>query len=78
MDGLYFPNLEAELARINMSKVELAKSIGMAITTIYGKFKGDSKWTLKDMERIRDVLQNVSGEELSLDYLFKAQPKAEK
>jgi len=65
-----FPNLVAELARINMSKPELAGAIGMSVSTMYGKFKGDTDWTLDDMDAIKAVLESRGCKETSLDYLF--------
>ena len=65
-----FPNLVAELARINMSKPELAVAIGMSVSTVYGKFKGDTDWTLDDMDAIKAVLESRGCKETSLDYLF--------
>lgn len=70
---LYFPNLVAELARLDMTKSQLGAEAGIAMTTIYSKFKGETKWTLKDMEKIKAVLERRSGEKFSLDYLFVAQ-----
>ena len=68
---LLFPNLLAELARLNMSKTELANEIGMAVSSIYGKFNGATDWTLEDMDAIKNVLEKEGGQELSLDYLFR-------
>ena len=65
-----FPNLVAELARVNMSKPELAVAIGMSVSTMYGKFKGDTDWTLDDMDAIKAVLESRGCKETSLDYLF--------
>ena len=69
--NVLFPNLLAEIARLNMSKTELAKSAGMSISSIYGKFNGNIDWTLEDMDAIKNVLETKGGQELSLDYLFR-------
>lgn len=69
--NVLFPNLLAELARVNMSKTELAKAVGISITSIYYKFNGNIDWTLDDMDAIKKVLEGKGGQELSLDYLFK-------
>ena len=69
--NVLFPNLLAELARVNMSKTELAKAVGISITSIYYKFNGNIDWTLDDMDAIKNVLEGKGGQELSLDYLFK-------
>lgn len=69
--NVLFPNLLAELARVNMSKTELAKAVGISITSIYYKFNGNIDWSLDDMDAIKKVLEGKGGQELSLDYLFK-------
>ncbi len=69
--NVLFPNLLAELARLNMSKSELANEIGMAVSSIYGKFNGSTDWTLDDMDAIKRALEAHGGQETSLDYLFR-------
>ena len=69
--NVLFPNLLAELARVNMSKTELAKAVGISISSIYYKFNGNIDWTLDDMDSIKKALEEKGGQELSLDYLFK-------
>lgn len=69
--NVLFPNLVAELARINMSKTELAGMASISVSSIYGKFNGITEWTLDDMDAIKQVLENEGGQELSLDYLFR-------
>jgi len=66
-----FPNLLAELARINMSKAELANEIGISISSLYGKFNGSTDWTLDDMDTVKRALEAHGGQETSLDYLFR-------
>lgn len=66
-----FPNLLAELARVNMSKTGLARMTSISITSIYSKFNGQTDWTLEDMDAIKAVLEKEEGQELSLDYLFR-------
>lgn len=66
-----FPNLLAELARLNISKTGLARMTKISVTSIYGKFNGNTDWTLEDMDAIKNVLENEGGQELSLDYLFR-------
>ena len=69
--NVLFPNLVAELARINMSKIELAGLANISVSSIYGKFNGNTDWTLEDMDAIKHVLENKGDQELSLDYLFR-------
>lgn len=66
-----FPNLLAELARLNISKTWLARRTGISVTSIYSKFNGSTDWTLEDMDAIKNVLEEECGQELSLDYLFR-------
>lgn len=65
-----FPNLRAELARLNISKIGLARMTGISVTSVYSKFNGSTDWTLEDMDAIKNVLEKECGQELSLDYLF--------
>ena len=66
-----FPNLLAELARLNISKTWLARKTDISVTSIYSKFNGNTDWTLEDMDAIKNVLEKECGQELSLDYLFR-------
>lgn len=66
-----FPNLSAELARIGMSKPQLAKRANMSMSSLYNKCKGKNDWTLSDMTSIRLLLEELGGQELTIDYLFK-------
>ncbi len=67
-----FPNLSAELARIGMSKAELSNKANISISSLYAKCKGDTDWTLDDMNSVKRVLETESGgQEMPLDYLFR-------
>ena len=66
-----FKNLCAELARAGLSFPSLADTIGMGLSTIYSKKSGSRDWTLADMTAIQTVLQDETGLDLPLDYLFK-------
>ena len=39
---LNYPNIEAERARLGLSKVELSRSIGVALKTYYNWINGDN------------------------------------
>lgn len=69
--NVLFPNLLAELARVNMSKTGLARMTKISVTSVYSKFNGSTDWTLEDMDAIKNVLEREGGQELSLDYLFR-------
>lgn len=69
--NVLFPNLLAELARLNISKTGLARMSKISVTSMYSKFNGMTDWTLEDMDAIKNVLESEGGQELSLDYLFR-------
>lgn len=71
-EKIEFENLMAEMARANISLPALAKLIGMGLSTIYNKKTGVQDWTLANMIAIQDVLQERTGLDLPLDYLFKS------
>lgn len=59
-------NLEAEMARNNISKKDIASFLGCSFRTIYSRFNGESQWTYAECVAIRDHFWP----ELELDYLF--------
>lgn len=61
-----FPNLNAELSRIGVRKRVLAKTLGVAETTIYRKLSGEIPLTLSECKKIR----NEHLPKLTLEYLF--------
>ncbi len=60
-----FPNLDAELARKNISTKELAKMIGTSEKTANNKRAGRTEFTLSEIKIISSIFPNVS-----IDYLF--------
>lgn len=60
-----FPNLDAELARKNISTKELAKMIGTSEKTANNKRAGRTEFTLSEIKIIGKLFPDVS-----LDYLF--------
>ena len=71
-EKIEFENLRAEMARAGVSLAELAKSVGMGVSTIYNKRSGLQDWTLAEMTAIQNVLQEKTGLDLPLDYLFRS------
>lgn len=69
-DKVLFPNLEAELARANLSKPALAQIIGIAIGSMYSKFNGKTEFNLGEMQAIAKCLETMTAQDLTLDYLF--------
>ena len=61
-----FPNLNAELSRNGVRKRILAKTLGVAETTIYRKLSGEIPLTLTECKKIR----NQHLPEFRLEYLF--------
>lgn len=60
-----FPNLDAELARKNISTKELAKMIGTSEKTVNNKRAGRTEFTLSEIKIISGLFPDAS-----LDYLF--------
>lgn len=66
----FYPNLEAELARLGVTHEELAAELGVKGATLSPVMTGKTRMTLDTAQRIRDYV--VPGE--SLDYLFAREP----
>ena len=74
-EKIEFENLRVEMARANISFPALANIIGIGLSTIYSKKSGVLDWTLAEMLSIQNVLQEKTGLDLTLDYLFKSNVK---
>ena len=74
-EKIEFENLRVEMARANISFPALANIIGIGLSTIYSKKSGVLDWTLSEMLSIQNVLQEKTGMDLTLDYLFKSNVK---
>lgn len=61
-----FPNLEAEMARRKITKLKLAKILGVTPTTMSFKLNGKSTLSLKECAKIK----KYAFPDKSLDYLF--------
>ena len=61
-----YNNLDAELARIKMSKCSLAKRIGITPTTLSMKLNGKSDLSLTECIEIKKAI----GSNNSIEYLF--------
>ena len=70
MDKVLFPNLEAEIARANLSKQALAKIIDISTASLYSKTNGKTDVNLGEMIAIVTCLETLTGQKLTLDYLF--------
>lgn len=67
-----FPNLNAELARRQMKRSELANEINMRPTTLSYKLNGKSPITLIECIDIRNAIDKS----LTIDYLFQMKEEA--
>lgn len=65
-----FPNLRAELARKNISNMELSSLIGKSPMDLRSKMIGESEFTLWEIYRIKKHLFP----DLTIDYLFSKKP----
>lgn len=73
MEGVIYPTIAAEMARIGMKKGDLAKIMGMQSTTMSFKLAGKSGFTLKECLKLRKAL----GVKMSIDELFDVCPTEE-
>lgn len=61
-----FPNLEAELARLKMSKKDLSNITGIEYKTLLNKLNGKSPINKKDMT----LIKKKAFPNMTIDYLF--------
>lgn len=54
---MYYPNLEAELKRKNIRRVDLAKAMNLAISTMSDKLTGKSDISLSLAKKIKEFLK---------------------
>ena len=62
-----FQNLQAEMARRNLTGRDLAKLLGITEVTLYNKMNGMREWKLNEMEQIKGIMRT----DTPYDYLFK-------
>lgn len=68
--ALLYPNINAELARNGLTVAMLADFMGMTVQNLYGKLKGKTAITEKDMKAIQEFFKAKGGGAFTLDYLF--------
>lgn len=61
-----FRNLEAELKRKNITRLDLTKILGLSISTVSLKLNGKSHITFDEALKLKKALNT----ELSLEFLF--------
>lgn len=59
-------NLEAEMKRCEISRMDIANLLNVSYSTIHSRFNGNSEWIYSECVLIRDFFFP----ELTLDYLF--------
>lgn len=62
-----YPNLNAEMARLGITRKELAQKINMAEATLSFKMNGKTKFTFDEILKIKEML----GVDIPLEELFK-------
>lgn len=67
---IIFYNLEAELMRAKIIKAELAAMIGISVGSMSSKFTGKTEFNLEEMQKIKAKLEEFTGQNYTLDYLF--------
>ena len=71
MNKIIYPNLAAELARLGITYISLAKSLGISRAALYKKMSGAINFTLKDITAIQEILKTANSDgDYTLDYLF--------
>jgi lambda repressor-like predicted transcriptional regulator len=65
-----YSNVKAELARRNLTLVDLSNRTGIRYQTLVDKINGKYPLTLDEAKRIKDAL----GVEISIDELFERAP----
>ena len=69
---MFYPNLEKELGRKNISNRVVAAAIGCTEKTLYNKMMGKTDFTWGEV----NVIENELLPEFKLSYLFEEQPSA--
>lgn len=59
-------NLEAEMKRKSISRMDIANLLGVSYSTIHSRFNGNSEWLYSECTLIRDTYFP----DCTLDYLF--------
>ena len=62
-------NLEAEMKRKRISRMDIANLLNVSYSTIHSRFNGNSEWLYNECVIIRDAY--FQG--MELDYLFKTE-----
>lgn len=66
---LYF-NLCRILDKFKVSNTELSKILNLSISTLSHKMSGKVDWKVTEMLKIQEYIRQLTGEKMTLDYLF--------
>lgn len=66
MQVINLSNMEAEMKRNGVSRIDIAETLGVSYRTIHSKFNGESEWSYTDCVTVRDKYFP----DMSLEYLF--------
>lgn len=69
-----YKNLEAELARRNLNRKDIANKLGITLGTLCLKLNGKANLTLPEAKKIKCILEC----DLSIDYLFEDDEQSQK
>lgn len=70
-----FHNLNAEMARFNVSKEKIAELLNIALPTLYARLSS-AGFTCAEATIIRDYFNETFGTSFTIDYLFNLNPIA--
>lgn len=69
--SLLFFNLVKLLDKYKIPNTELANVLGLSPATLSQKMMGNTDWKISEMITTQNYIQELTGEKLTLDYLFK-------
>ena len=70
-----YSNLDAELSRYRLNAKYMAKSLNIALSTYYSKVGGYRDFKLGEMMKVKEVLDDISGLDMELEYIFYKNPE---
>ena len=66
-----YNNLKGEIVRAGLNKMEISKLIGISYNTFRDKIRDKKDWKINEMIKIQQILSDKTGEDKTIDYLFK-------
>lgn len=65
-----YKNLRATMTVAGLDTAGLAEKLSMSYTTLTFKLRKKTPWTIDDMQAVQKVVNEATGNEYTLDYLF--------